>query len=415
LKKHHVAEVHVINIYAHLIVSVYECSCTGYGYDSIDRARFRTFLRTPYRIICHGWKLNTSRLFLHDQATIMATSQQEQEMYDQMLMQLAGRHNGLENLLDTIFSFFNRKTDLYVVANKEQNNMGFPPGIAEKLVMRSFQKFPMKDISKMHVRGEQPNNTGEPRVVELEPPSPPTSVLKGVYRGNEKKTKSTNETDENDKKTETAPSPVASAGDSESSPTATSGSAKPIVRYNENGKQIPIGNGGVCDRYFWTQNLQEVTVYIDVPEGTRAKNIAWQISSTSIGVGLADGGNTTWLLKGSLGGRVKTDSMWTLEENKTIVITLDKIVETWWASVVKGDPEIDTQKVDSTRRVHEYDEETQGAIRKIMFDQQQKRMGLPTSDEMKQEAILAKARYAPGSPFLPENYSPPPGAAGGTE
>ena len=37
-----------------------------------------------------------------------------------------------------------------------------------------------------------------------------------------------------------------------------------------------------------------------------------------------------------------------------------------------GDEEIDTTKVDSTRDVSDYDGETQGHIRKIMFDQHQK-------------------------------------------
>lgn len=36
------------------------------------------------------------------------------------------------------------------------------------------------------------------------------------------------------------------------------------------------------------------------------------------------------------------------------------------ASLGQGDPEIDTQKVDSTMRVEEYDPETQSTIRKIM-------------------------------------------------
>ena len=45
--------------------------------------------------------------------------------------------------------------------------------------------------------------------------------------------------------------------------------------------------------------------------------------------------------------------------------------EAWWKSAVHGAREIDTTKVDSTRDMYDYDPETQGAIRKIMFDQHQ--------------------------------------------
>ena len=60
-------------------------------------------------------------------------------------------------------------------------------------------------------------------------------------------------------------------------------------------------------------------------------------------------------------------------------------------------------KVDSTMQMHEYDDQTQAGIRKIMFDEKQKRKGLPTSDEITQGHIMEKAKYAPGSPFLPED------------
>lgn len=58
-------------------------------------------------------------------------------------------------------------------------------------------------------------------------------------------------------------------------------------------------------------------------------------------------------------------------------------------------------QVDSTTKVSEYDGETQGAIRKIMFDQRQKSLGLPTSDELNADALLERAKVLPGSPFLP--------------
>ena len=52
---------------------------------------------------------------------------------------------------------------------------------------------------------------------------------------------------------------------------------------------------------------------------------------------------------------------------------LEKKAERWWKSVVKGGKEIDTTKVDSTKNIDEYDGETQGAIRKLMWEQEQKR------------------------------------------
>ena len=56
--------------------------------------------------------------------------------------------------------------------------------------------------------------------------------------------------------------------------------------------------------------------------------------------------------------------------------------------------------------MYDYDDETQGAIRKIMFDQHQKRLGQPTSDEIKNNEMLKKAWDAPGSPFQGQPFDP---------
>eukprot|EP00960_Hanusia_phi_P028721 747574-Hanusia_phi.AAC.11 len=86
----------------------------------------------------------------------------------------------------------------------------------------------------------------------------------------------------------------------------------------------------------------------------------------------------------------------------------------WWKCALVGDQEIDTQRVDSTcvsnkteasvdnsyftsGKIDDYDEPTQAAIQKLMFDQQQKMQGLPTSDELKQQEILKKAWNAEGN------------------
>ena len=70
------------------------------------------------------------------------------------------------------------------------------------------------------------------------------------------------------------------------------------------------------------------------------------------------------------------------------MLTFEKALETWWPSAVRGHPEIDTTMVDSTKKVTDYDDETQAALRKIMFDQAQKARGLPTSDDLMTEQLM---------------------------
>ena len=186
-------------------------------------------------------------------------------------------------------------------------------------------------------------------------------------------------------------------------------------------------------------------VQVPVPDGTRAKDVICVISKQKISLSLRGGereivsgiypcdarnGKEVW-------EQVRCDeSTWSLGERKgeggskqlVVSIYLEKERESWWKSALDGDPEIDTQKVDSTRSMYEYDGETQassthsalfltsftpslhvthtppmyptrifgfqGAIRKIMFDQHQKRRGLPNSEEINQ------ARVSPCSPHV---------------
>ena len=112
--------------------------------------------------------------------------------------------------------------------------------------------------------------------------------------------------------------------------------------------------------------------------------------------------------------------MWTLNISTNsipqVVITLDKGRNTWWKHIIQGHPEIDTNKVDSSQKIDEYDESTQAAIRKIMFDQKQKRLGLQTSEEIEKglgsgfekDFLMQQALDSPGSPFRVINSSDMP-------
>ena len=299
------------------------------------------------------------------------------EEMDEMFMHTAQRCGGIEPLLESFFGFLKRRTDFYVVHDGKENTRyeaGFGPGKAEAMVRGAFGKHALKPLkgSDIERSAEAARRGCEASMIERadrrarKPPPPPVPAK-----------------------------PTASGADGQFDG----------VRYNDEGQQIPVGNGGVAEFYTWTQTLAETTVTVDAPPGTRSKDVTCKITAGRISLRIA---GVDDVLEGELYDKIKDDdSMWTLDHaddgRAAVVLTFEKTRETWWRSVLKDAPKrdmIDATQVDSSKKIDEYDEKTQGAIRKIMFDQRQKQKGEKTSDEMKMDAILDDARNLPGSPFM---------------
>lgn len=149
-------------------------------------------------------------------------------------------------------------------------------------------------------------------------------------------------------------------------------------------------NGLDMENYTWGQSLQEVTITISVPPGTKGRFVVCDIKKTHIKVGLK---NQPPILEGELFDSVKPeDCYWSLEDQKTVSILLTKQDRmNWWKSLIKGGPEIDTRKVvPEQSKLSDLDSETRSAVEKMMFDQRQKSMGLPTSDEIQNQELMKK-------------------------
>jgi hypothetical protein len=86
------------------------------------------------------------------------------------------------------------------------------------------------------------------------------------------------------------------------------------------------------------------------------------------------------------------DSFWTVEDGRRLVLTLQKSNQMeWWESVCAGDPGINVRKVQpENSQLSDLDGETRQTVEKMMYDQRQKALGLPTADEAKKFEILEK-------------------------
>mmetsp|Transcript_20763 Transcript_20763/g.25149 ORF Transcript_20763/g.25149 Transcript_20763/m.25149 type:complete len:165 (+) Transcript_20763:653-1147(+) len=147
------------------------------------------------------------------------------------------------------------------------------------------------------------------------------------------------------------------------------------------------------DNYTWTQTLNEVSVQVSVPAGIKARDLVVDIAKSKLKVGLK---NQTPILAGDLHANVKVDECtWTLEDapdGRCVGIYLHKSQgTTWWPCVVKGEPEINTKKVEpENSKLSDLDGETRQTVEKMMYDQRQKAMGLPTADEEQKQNVLKK-------------------------
>lgn len=100
-------------------------------------------------------------------------------------------------------------------------------------------------------------------------------------------------------------------------------------------------------------------------------------------------GSATPLLSGELCEKIRVDdSFWSIEDNQFLNLNFEKAGEAIWKSVLVGDAEIDTKKVDNAKSISEFDQETQGHLRKVLYEQERKKKGLPTTEEEQQQKLM---------------------------
>lgn len=159
----------------------------------------------------------------------------------------------------------------------------------------------------------------------------------------------------------------------------------------EKGKLMPnSGNGCNLDNYRWTQTLQDLEITVPLPAVLKPRDIVVKITKKGLTAGVK---NQPPIIEGTLCADIKVEeSTWVIPDGKQLVITLEKVNQmNWWDRLVMTDPPISTRKINpAPSKLSDLEGETRGLVEKMMYDQRQKEMGLPTSEEQQKQRVMEK-------------------------
>nr|CAB3264479.1 nuclear migration protein nudC-like [Phallusia mammillata] len=316
----------------------------------------------------------------------------KEEQWDGMLMHMATQHEGgIEELLDTYFGFLRRKTDFFT---------GGVPGNAEKMAMRKLkkhQKLAMEDKVKKEeaITQKKAMKEQEQKEKEREKEIESSKIVEVTEEEAEKikleqEKKTTLSNGGGDHKMEGDNKPVEET--KKDDPKKEDESDEDNDEDSKGKLKPNSGNGADLPNYSWTQSLQELELRLpfNVDFPVRGRDVICEVRRKALKIGLK---GRPLIVEGELYNEVKTEeTYWTIDDRKTLVLNLEKINKMeWWSKLVLTDPEINTKKVNpENSKLSDLDGETRGMVEKMMYDQQRKQQGLPTSDEEKKNAMLEK-------------------------
>ncbi|KAH8075817.1 calcium, potassium:sodium antiporter [Aureococcus anophagefferens] len=273
----------------------------------------------------------------------------EEERFDGMLLQFAQQCQGIDPLLDTVFSFLRRKTDFFTGATDDK---------AKQTVLKMLEKHQLladkTNVEKRKRRDAEEAAAAERKAREgatrRRPPRRARRPRRRRRRRPGRRRGRRRRRGPRRRRRRAAATP------------ATTTTTEP-----------PPGNGGVMGWGVWTQQLADLELKVPMPSTTKSRDLVVKFTKGHITIGVK---GQPPILDGDLHKKVIVDDcFWTLEDapgadgGKEVVVALQKEdKQSWWKCVVVGDPEINTQKVQpENSKLSDLDGETRMTVEKMMI------------------------------------------------
>ncbi|XP_056288314.1 nudC domain-containing protein 3 isoform X2 [Pseudoliparis swirei] len=355
------------------------------------------------------------------------------ETYDHALLGILQHAGNIKDFLQVYFGFLYRKTDFYRLLSGPDDKMGFPPGVAEKMALKTFRMFEklaesdrerqQSELQRREERREEERRKREERKQEkreeeerkeeesrLVPPALQeleVAAEETVEQSIEEEEKKEEEEEEKKEEVERRPSAVPApatrgATGGASAPTTAAGTQQ---RFQCDPDSY---NGAVRENYSWSQDYSDLEIRVFVPPTVvKGRQVRVCLQSGSMQVCVLQGEEQLVLMEGDFTHKINMDdSLWSLEPGICVLLSLSKTSEVWWNAVLKGEAEIDVNQINRERSMATVDEEEHAVLDRLAHDYHQKLQGKPQSHETKVHNMLKKGWEAEGSPFKGQQFDP---------
>ncbi|XP_023947863.2 nudC domain-containing protein 3 [Bicyclus anynana] len=327
----------------------------------------------------------------------------EYAKYDDVLTSILVNEKSILGFLSTIFNFLARRTDFYYVPeDTEYKNMGFPPGVAEELVLKVLRRC---DPKNWHPNTDTSSDMNEIMcsTVAQEVEVIADDDMDEINDTMESATIQDNETSDNSNNQNKIQENIESCEikTKDKSSIIPDDYEPPVIPTQKNSESY---NGAIREKYSWAQTIMDLDVTVKLPPDIKSsKELKVTINPGDLTVACRNG---DIIINDALPYKIKTlDSFWSISEGR-LLLHLEKVQERWWNKLLNAEEEIDISKIDCSRPLNELPEDHIAKIHELQWNQEQKLKGLPTSDEIRNIEILKKAWNAPGSPFQGTEFNP---------